>query len=375
VWQSIRIRRFRGFEEFELAGLGRVNLIGGRNNVGKTNLLEALFLHSGGGNPELALRLNAFRGLVMAGGFIQMQAGRVSLAQDLFGSLFYRGEADKPFEIVTTDLQGTRITTRFSIISQPLVSVPVPASGTAGPVPQPAPQFRLVELGTIEHVTEPPGQEAEAQTFKLVGLIDFQTGQLVLQTDRPVPLSPFLAVFLPMHVRVPVEDASRLANLIREGREQPLTEALRVIEPRLRGLLPLPVLGVPIIHVRLEEGPLLPLAVAGEGMERLARILLAVFTARDGVVLVDEVEAGFHHSVLKDLWKVLAGATAQYQVQLFATTHDWETVVAAHEAFSELEAYESFRYIRLDREDGRVRAAVYEREDLQVAIERGLEVR
>lgn len=367
MWESVCIRHFRGFEELELTGLGPVNLVGGPNNVGKTNLLEALFLHSGAGNAELALRLNLLRGLILGVQVQQPEPGR--LASDLLGTLFYRGRTDRPFEITTTDHLGAKATTRFRLAAQPAVSVTAQT-----PIPMPAPQvFVTVELGELEYISSEKANVPNVH--KLVALVEVTTGRLTVQAEGPATPAPRTAVFLPLHLKVPVEDAQRLANLIREGQDRKVTEALKVIEPRLEGLLPLPMLGVPTIFARLGEGAVLPLGVAGEGLERLARLLLAVGAARGGVVLVDEIEAGFHYSVLKNVWKVVAEATADYQVQLFATTHDWEAIVAAHEAFSELEEYERFRYVRLDREDGRVRPRVYSREALQAAIEAGLEVR
>ena len=43
--------------------MAQVNLVAGQNNVGKTVLLEALWLHSGPNMPELGHRLARFRGI------------------------------------------------------------------------------------------------------------------------------------------------------------------------------------------------------------------------------------------------------------------------------------------------------------------------
>lgn len=43
---DIEIRNFRCFEETKISGFERVNLIGGKNNSGKTALLEALLLNN-----------------------------------------------------------------------------------------------------------------------------------------------------------------------------------------------------------------------------------------------------------------------------------------------------------------------------------------
>jgi AAA15 family ATPase/GTPase len=44
--KDIEISNFRCFEHTKIAGFERVNLIGGKNNSGKTALLEAIFLYS-----------------------------------------------------------------------------------------------------------------------------------------------------------------------------------------------------------------------------------------------------------------------------------------------------------------------------------------
>jgi len=44
--KDIEISNFRCFEHTKIEGFERVNLIGGKNNSGKTALLEAIFLYS-----------------------------------------------------------------------------------------------------------------------------------------------------------------------------------------------------------------------------------------------------------------------------------------------------------------------------------------
>jgi predicted ATP-dependent endonuclease of OLD family len=42
--KSIKIENFRGFKSFELQQIGRINLLVGENNSGKTSILEAIQL-------------------------------------------------------------------------------------------------------------------------------------------------------------------------------------------------------------------------------------------------------------------------------------------------------------------------------------------
>ena len=61
-------------------------------------------------------------------------------------------------------------------------------------------------------------------------------------------------------------------------------------------------------------------------------------------------------------------------VQVFATTHSWECIKAAHEAFSETEPYD-LRLHRLERINGEIKAVTYDKKTLDTSVEMNLEVR
>ena len=58
---SIKIDNFRGIHRSKINGLTQVNLFFGKNNCGKSSLLEGLFLVCGQSNPLLPATLNAMR--------------------------------------------------------------------------------------------------------------------------------------------------------------------------------------------------------------------------------------------------------------------------------------------------------------------------
>lgn len=53
---SLKIRGFRGLSSLDLDGLGTFNILLGANDVGKTSILEAIFLLSGSANMQLPLK-------------------------------------------------------------------------------------------------------------------------------------------------------------------------------------------------------------------------------------------------------------------------------------------------------------------------------
>ena len=56
MYEKFHVKNFRCFEDLQINDLGRVNLIAGKNNVGKTALLEAMYLLAGNRESRTLLR-------------------------------------------------------------------------------------------------------------------------------------------------------------------------------------------------------------------------------------------------------------------------------------------------------------------------------
>ena len=151
-----------------------------------------------------------------------------------------------------------------------------------------------------------------------------------------------------------------------------LVEALRIIEPKLQNVIDSSANGMPIIWGDVGLSEMVPLYTMGEGMTRLARIILGMSSAPGGILLIDEIENGFHHSVQVKAWKAIACAAEQFDTQVFATTHSYECFENAVNALGA----EGFRFIRPRKtRDGGNEAVVYSSEMIDVAVRHYMEVR
>lgn len=65
----IEINNFRGIEALKIKNIKKINLIVGKNNCGKTSILEAIFLLRGISNPQLAVNIHGFRDLKLSEDF------------------------------------------------------------------------------------------------------------------------------------------------------------------------------------------------------------------------------------------------------------------------------------------------------------------
>ena len=116
---------------------------------------------------------------------------------------------------------------------------------------------------------------------------------------------------------------------------------------------------------------LVPLPAMGEGMTQIARLVLAIASMPDGVVLVDEVENGIHHSALPDVWRAIDETAKQFHTQIFATTHSFECIEAAHQALGP----DGFLLHRLEASDAENRCVTFKPNGISAALRHGLEVR
>jgi AAA15 family ATPase/GTPase len=186
----------------------------------------------------------------------------------------------------------------------------------------------------------------------------------------------FPCIFVsPRVIQVPNEDAQRYSNLRRKGREELVVEALSLLDGSIKGVEVLTWTTVPILHASRANSLPFPLVLLGDGAVQLARLILAIGEAENGMVLVDEIGYGFHYSAQNDVWRIVGRAARLFNTQVVATTHSFELVEAAHRAFSEEAHYEDFQYVRLDRINGKVIPVYYDKEQLESAVSKGFEVR
>ena len=155
----------------------------------------------------------------------------------------------------------------------------------------------------------------------------------------------------------------RFSNMRQSGTVQVLIDALKVIEPRLEGLEIL----FDNIHADLGLRQLISLSSLGDGMNRTAGLILAMHEKSDGIVFIDEIENGIHHSVQCKVWQAIGEIARELNIQVFATTHSLEMIRAAYEAFSENETLEDLRLHRLDRDvkTGDIGAVTYNKRGLE----------
>ena len=196
----------------------------------------------------------------------------------------------------------------------------------------------------------------------------------IVYDEQPIG-NPFQAVFINARYRDTIRrEADRFSKIRMRKKEKELYKALKAIDDRITELTIMTVGGFPVIYCDIGLDIMLPIQYIGEGTVKYLSMLLAIANSENGIVLIDEIENGIHHSVMKQIIESLSNVAKLFNVQIFATTHNFDIVETAHNVFMLDEEY-PFKYIRLDDIDGSITAKEYDKDTLQSAIELNLEVR
>lgn len=74
------------------------------------------------------------------------------------------------------------------------------------------------------------------------------------------------------------------------------------------------------------KGQYVPLFAYGDGIKKVMCISSMIYKARNGILLIDEIETSLHHSYYKDILYFMIKLCKAYNVQLFITTHNDEII-------------------------------------------------
>jgi predicted ATPase len=372
--QAIEIKGYRGFSHFEMQNLGNVNLLVGRNNSGKTSVLEMLNLLVSGGGPDAIWRIVARRGERL-----YIESSNRSAEQEYeVGHLFNGHElrAGAHFSVTAKNQSPTRSVkctvaeySKDQKEGDPRRNVIVHDDGSlTGPFflhmsGIPAPPMAAIPLSRRGGL-RPEYLEASRRT---------QRNALAVDNTQVQYISTESLTF---------ETLAVMWNQISLRPEQDrVVQALRYIEPTVEALAPQ--ISLPNYYIGSRGGFIvkltgldqpIPIGSLGDGAWRMLALAIALSRAQGGVLLVDEIDTGMHYTVMADMWKLIAEAAKNQNVQVFATTHSYDCVHSLA-AICNTEASEE-NAITIQRIDPlKKRAVVFTEAEIRMIAERGIEVR
>lgn len=320
----LEVENYRGFPKYRMAGMSRVNLLVGRNNSGKTCLLEAVELLASRGGLQVVERIARQRGeLIYEMSESDARRPYIDISHFFCGHDFDLGSS---FRVCPSRSIGGLV---FEIIGRSQIPERTPLTGFDT---DPTLASHFLEVHLTGHKPSVRVTLAILPVSENGAIPTMVGGRSSYERVRRSNLNP---------VRFLTQDSPERGSLGQmwdlvstEGRERDVVEALRILEPRLSSVVFLSG-GERPFRFEPRSGILLgfegsqrrsPLGSHGEGMRRLLALALALVTTQDGVLLIDEVDTGLHYSIMGDLWLLIVEAARRNGVQVFLTTHSLDCV-------------------------------------------------
>ena len=347
--ESLEINRFRAFDHLKIERLGRVNLVVGKNNVGKSSLLEALWLYANQGHPVIVWKILEARD--EGRGPERSPQPRILMGEDQ-GVEDYVGSAKRLFHRVSdVDQQYTAQIGPSSVENRTLT----------------------ISLGTesVNRLETAPVLKTHIDKQKNSYKLD--VGSYRLQEGNGERCVMVTANGLDALTLEKFWDSVALTDL-----EDDVLSALRLIASNVERVNMLTGrkrrnARTPVVKVAGVSEPL-PLKSLGEGMNRMFGISLALVSARNGMLLIDEIESGLHYSVQPNVWRLVFEVARRLNIQVFATTHSWDCITSFQQAAREYEQDEGI-LIRLTEKKGEIIADSFDENELEIAAREEIEVR
>lgn len=321
-WTSLHVERFRRLRDFRLDDLGPVNLLVGKNNSGKTSVLEALSV--------LSHPLSAFTWIDTARER-ELKSSRTPVLETVNWLFPHDQPRTNGFEGVVA-LRGVK-----------------KDGGAIWQTRATYKEYRRTELTASASSTTRTEAEASDDESEYVAQLDV-VAELILQGGQRISggLESFkfsgsaysaatnesarfnaCQLVTPVSHRTNLSLLHALSRIIREDRKQEIVSLLKLLAPDVEDIEILSPEGRGIaVEVKHRGVGFIPLAMEGDGMRRTLAIAAATTLARSGVLLVDEVETALHPEALTEVFGLLVKICAAANVQLFVTTHSLEAVDA-----------------------------------------------
>lgn len=376
---SLTIRGFRGFRELAIPRLGRVTLIAGKNGVGKTTVLEAVHVYAARGRYSALADILAGREELAQ--TLADSDERISMVSELDWSALFHGRDPISHDGVQIG-PGDGSSGSVALDTSPLEEDDDSYQWLAGRLPESHSSEHLrkfsVTIGPSEymlplvlHRDERDQYFGMSRTYPRVR--ETWPAKITCHTLGPgLPTNNDIAEYwstialteaqahaveaVKLILGNEVQDVAVVPSGPRHTRRESRRGSHRVI-----------------VSLANRRRPV-PLKSLGDGAVRAFTAALGLAHSRNGFLLVDEAENGIHHSVQRDFWKMVLRSAQRSNVQVFATTHSWDTVRGFAEAVAGTSMHDGL-LVRLDKYEDGFRVVSYSDDRLTTVAEQGIEPR
>ena len=325
---EIKLVNFKGFKSLVLHDLKRISLVSGKNNIGKSSLLDAFFLLLAHQSSEVFLKLASFRAVSYA------------TPIELWESLFYNKDTKNPFQIEFKYDDGTQAKIEYVRAKNIafMNEIKAPADVLSSLKDAIRNNYSLQFVFTHDKYREDGYSIVSSSTI----LNKIKTNN----SNNTLEKMPFAIYINSLMMAIDGATVAWLGKIETNNLKKVLINALQLLDPSVIDIVTLSMGGPAQLYIKTKN-TMLPFFLAGDGLKRLLYLVSVIIAHPNTLLLVDEVENGFHYSMYVQIWKLLSQLAIQYNCQLIVTTHSYENINSALKGIEMAGAENDFCYYRL----------------------------
>ncbi len=328
--KDIEIVEYKGFKNLKLENLNQVNIISGENNIGKTALLEALFLYDNKyrNKNNYFLYLNPFL-----------------------------------FIAKTRDIKENRIKKYLKnidfVVNSNELQLDIKYKSTY--------KFNENEKEEIKNFNQDYNDFIVSYTNGSLNILPIDN----ISTDN-IRSYNYIDSSKPTNKRL----VELYSNIQSKGIQHKFLIYLKLLDSDIEWIEPQLLDDEILLRLNLNnpERSLIS-SELGEGTNRYIEILCTLLSNSGGTVFIDEIENGIHYTKLYDIWKAILEIVEKENIQLFVTTHNLESIEALNEA-SEAMTFDRISSIKLQKDENDVTYPVIRNySSFKATVDSGMDIR
>ncbi|MCQ2707775.1 ATP/GTP-binding protein [Helicobacter pylori] len=359
--QSVRIKNFKNFKDTQIDGFTKLNIITGQNNVGKSNLLEALYYLVGKSMHPCANITEIYDNI-----------RKEPLTTESKNLMFYGLDTEKEIQIVTTLDNNQTLDLQIKFIANEKQKV---IESQIIPTVEHAQEFsRLnftlkknnkeiyndrLNITKIPNFPPIPNQSGYNRQFK-----NFEPSQLqeLLPFESTAIITPSDVAYRQAHM---IQAVSKICS--DNQLEEELNKHLNQFDNNIQSISFNTNNQLKLKVKNIKEK--VPLSVFGDGLIKYLYIVSAFMADNAKTIYIDEVENGLHFSRMRLLLKNIIdfiNNNKDGNLQVFMTTHNQEFIEILDQVIREKDFVHQTKLFCLEQYDDLIVAEPYYGENLSL---------
>ncbi|GAA8135150.1 ATP/GTP phosphatase [Helicobacter pylori] len=359
--QSVRIKNFKTFKDTQIDGFTKLNIITGGNNVGKSNLLEALYCLVGKSMHPCANITEIYDNI-----------RKEPLTSESKSLMFYGLDTEKKIQITTTLDNNQTLDLQIKFIANEKQKVIESQIIPTAEQTQMSSQLNFTLKKNNEEVYNDhlnitkaynfppiPNQSGYNRQFK-----NFEPSQLqeLLPFESTAIITPSDVVYRQAHM---IQAVSKICS--NNQLEKELNERLNQFDKSIQAIRFSANNQLKLKVKNIKEK--VPLSVFGDGLKKYLHIVSAFMADNAKTIYIDEVENGLHFSRMRLLLKNIIdfiNNNKDGNLQVFMTTHNQEFIEILDQVIREKDFAHQTKLFCLEQYNGSIVAEPYYGENLSL---------